>query len=305
MRRVQAALTRIFNVRRMWKPRGTSQTQGGMRVRTPAGDNSNSATAEGQAANVLDKRSQSFEEHLDRARRYIDVRNRAVLEIGSDRWLYVPKRLEELGAGRVEATNIVKGWPDSKKHSDIVSIRRADATRLSEVYAPKSFDLIFGMAVLEHIGAVWLLLEEMAKILKPGGILYLHGGGLWTCTRGHHLYTKYDGVEYKFTDSDCPIQSWEHLMLDEPGLRAALMSRGMQEPTAAHLAEFVYRSPDQNRFGYERLSRIFHAAPLKLIDKHETAFADPSAAELDRIRRGQWGDESHFNTTGVTFVMRR
>ncbi len=257
------------------------------------------------AVNAFDGRSRSFEEHVGRALQHIDIGKRAVLEIGSDRWLYVPKRFEELGAGIVEATNVAPGWPTAEKHSDVITLRRVDATNLSIVYGSNTFDLIFGMAVLEHIGCIWLVLEESAKILRPGGVLYLHGGPIWTATKGHHLYTKFEGVDYKFTAADCPILRWEHLMFDEGGLRDALVSRGSREPLAAHLAQFVYRSAEQNRIGYERLSKIFAASPLKLVDKHDNAFDDPSPDELRRIRWGQWGDESHFNVSGVTFIMRR
>ncbi len=47
-----------------------------------------------------------------------------------------------------------------------------DAHRLSE-YFDKKFDFIFSLVVFEHLAMPWVVAEEMIKLLKPGGYIYV------------------------------------------------------------------------------------------------------------------------------------
>jgi SAM-dependent methyltransferase len=47
----------------------------------------------------------------------------------------------------------------------------ADAERLSETFAPGSIDAVISCSVFEHIRRPWLAAAEIAKVLKPGGIV--------------------------------------------------------------------------------------------------------------------------------------
>jgi SAM-dependent methyltransferase len=250
-------------------------------------------------------RSANFEKHIEAFATYADVRGLSVLEIGSSANLYVARRFEELGAASVFATNITPVWPQSEKVSAVVAQVRADMTRLSETFEPNSLDLMFGMAVAEHVPTLWVALEEAAKVLKPGGILYLHGGPIWTFNRGHHVLSGFHGPEFEFSKRQCPILKWEHLMHDRQSFAAALVARGASTELAERLAVRIYDSNKINRFGHNRLCRIFESGPLRLLQKIEYAFGAPDASEYERIRRGPWGDEGGFHVSGLTFVMKK
>lgn len=53
------------------------------------------------------------------------------------------------------------------KNVDVVG----DAHRLGEYFPPGSFDLVLSMAVFEHLAMPWIVAEEIARVLAPGGYL--------------------------------------------------------------------------------------------------------------------------------------
>jgi len=53
------------------------------------------------------------------------------------------------------------------KNVDVVG----DAHRLSEYFSPNSFDLIFSLAVFEHLAMPWIVVEEISKLLDIDGLV--------------------------------------------------------------------------------------------------------------------------------------
>jgi hypothetical protein len=45
-----------------------------------------------------------------------------------------------------------------------------DAHRLSDYFPPRSFDLVFSLAVFEHLAMPWIVAEEISKVLDINGI---------------------------------------------------------------------------------------------------------------------------------------
>jgi SAM-dependent methyltransferase len=48
-----------------------------------------------------------------------------------------------------------------------------DAHRLSEYFDDQKFDIVYSSAVFEHLAMPWIVATEIAKIMKPGGILFI------------------------------------------------------------------------------------------------------------------------------------
>lgn len=48
-----------------------------------------------------------------------------------------------------------------------------DAHKLSQYFGNQKFDLIYSVAVFEHFAVPWLVATEIAKLLKPGGIIFV------------------------------------------------------------------------------------------------------------------------------------
>jgi SAM-dependent methyltransferase len=45
-----------------------------------------------------------------------------------------------------------------------------DAHRLSDYFAPNSFDVVYSAAVFEHLAMPWVVAEEITKVLRVGGV---------------------------------------------------------------------------------------------------------------------------------------
>lgn len=48
-----------------------------------------------------------------------------------------------------------------------------DAHRLGDYFAKESFDVIYSRACFEHFAMPWIVAEEIIKLLKPGGVLFV------------------------------------------------------------------------------------------------------------------------------------
>ena len=49
----------------------------------------------------------------------------------------------------------------------------ADAHKFSKCFPPDSFDMVLSCSVYEHLTRPWIVTNEIAKILKPGGWLFI------------------------------------------------------------------------------------------------------------------------------------
>ena len=54
-------------------------------------------------------------------------------------------------------------------HVDVV----ADAEALTDTIPPGSYDYVVSTSMLEHTPHPWKVLDEVYKVLRPGGILYV------------------------------------------------------------------------------------------------------------------------------------
>lgn len=80
-------------------------------------------------------------------------------------------------------------------------VQRMDATRMT--FSDESFDLVYSFSVFEHIDNPKAALEEVARVLKPGGLAYL----------SLHLYTSHSGCHDPKMMSQAVAQPpyWPHL----------------------------------------------------------------------------------------------
>ena len=83
----------------------------------------------------------------------------------------------------------------SKPNLDVI----ADAHFLP--FKDKSFDIIYSIAVLEHVKKPWVVAEEMARILRPGGYVVLEVPFLNVIHSNHDYFRFTDrGIRSLFDD---------------------------------------------------------------------------------------------------------
>ncbi len=149
--------------------------------------------------------------------RYLRVANRLVARLsrrGIDSFVElglsgVEGRILNLGCGRRNAARgdrVREIGVDIRPHP--AAHARGDAHRLP--FADDSFDAVVSMEVLEHLHSPERVVDEVQRVLKPGGrlvlttrfIFHIHGAPI-----DYYRYTRY-GLEYLFRDfADLRVQS--------------------------------------------------------------------------------------------------
>ncbi len=135
-------------------------------------------------------------------------------------------------------------------------IRDADARSLP--WADQSFDLAFSSCAFEHIQELPRALKEIARVLRPGGVLVTAFAPIWSCAVGHHLWGRdAQGARVNFLDPVLPLFS--HLLLTEAELTWFLTHTQGHE-TALRFAAQVFRHPHINRVHTAQYRAAFAAA---------------------------------------------
>jgi glycosyltransferase involved in cell wall biosynthesis/SAM-dependent methyltransferase len=194
-------------------------------------------------------------EEFERFRDRIDVRGKRVLEIGSDYHLASARLFMANGADSVVATNI-GDWKSDEPMPDRVDFEVCDASDLD--LPEQSFDIIYGIAIIEHVPDFERLCKAIKRFLNPGGVIYFQGCPMWAGSLGHHVWYSPDQdedfeatfatgggkkskpMQYSFTDNN-PIPDWAHLAMAPSELRDLLVrEKDIPESHADGIVKYVY-----------------------------------------------------------------
>jgi trans-aconitate methyltransferase len=120
----------------------------------------------------------------------------------------------------------------------------------------EKFDLIFAIAVLEHINNPIIFANTLVKKLKKGGHAFIQGTPMWTSSVGHHLYVM-DG-KYNFTDSTNILDDWYHLTYPtQDDFKVYLSEKNVPLDDIPHIWDYVYNSPNISRYSPSEIISIF------------------------------------------------
>ena len=251
-----------------------------------------------------EKRREDMARRIAAAGRYRSFEGATVLEIGADKEGFAAQMLVDAGARHVISTNFGAKWPHEVNGP--IERMRLDARYMPATFPAGSVDIVFGVAVLEHIDRLDMFFEGARHVLNEAGIMYAHGGPIWTSAKGHHVGLKGEAMHYRFGNPQTnPIRDWSHLVLDKKTLAEDLVARDVPPGDAAAIAEQIYEADDRNRIGYRAMGEIFDASHMTLIDKVDAAFKGPPPEMLEAIERGPWGGQGRYEVSGITFVARR
>ena len=191
-------------------------------------------------------RNASLKDTFAFVERFVPIRDRRVFEIGSDRQFVSAIEMANMGARSVACTNVIDSHDLSRiENSENISFQKIDAA--SSTFEASSFDVVYGRAILEHIHDPRGIAAEVARLLSPGGMVYLDGGPMWTCRHGHHVWVDTpEGVRYIFPNHDT-FEPWEHLQHGAEIMMQRLVDRQIPLDHANLIINHVYHSNDQNR----------------------------------------------------------
>lgn len=89
------------------------------------------------------------------------------------------------------------------------------------------FDLVFAVATLEHVPRVAAAFAEMARVARPGGVVYSVAAPLWNSRHGHHKGDLF------------AAHPWVHLRLKRDGILELCSNEGIQSPDERPLEHHV------------------------------------------------------------------
>lgn len=256
------------------------------------------------AAMMNEKRREDLARKIASAGRFRSMEGATVLEIGADKDGFSARMLADAGAARVISTNIGERWPTDT--AGVVERRRLDARCIAENFDEGSIDIIFGIAVLEHIDGLERFFAGARHALNANGLLFVHGGPIWSSAKGHHVGLIGEAKHYRFGNPETnPIRDWTHLVFDKHSLAEDLVARGTPSGDAETIAAQIYEADDRNRLGYRSICEAFDGSGLALVERMDNAFKPPSPDLLAAIERGPWAGQDRYEVSGVTFVARR
>lgn len=197
---------------------------------------------------------EEFRELIER----VDIRGKRILEIGSDYHMCSARLFQANGARAVVGTNM-GDWRSDEALPAGVEIKVGDVSDVA--CPPESFDIIYGIAVLEHIADLEKVCRAIKTLLRPDGVVYLQGQPLWSGPSGHHVWYHPEPsaesaasahgradvpVLYRFDQAERnPIPDWAHLVLGPDEMEGLLIRNGVPASHAAGITRFVYNLGDE------------------------------------------------------------
>ena len=183
----------------------------------------------------------------------LSFENKKILEIGSDFDLNVARYFIELGAKEVVCVN-----PKFPKElvSDVPQIKLIKSLGEQTKLPSHSFDIIFGVALLEHVLHLSDLVSEIKRLLKLCGVAYLQGSPIYPSRNGHHLWVKLPNIHYHFSKETNPFENWEHLCLKSAEeISNCLRGKNIPEEHIPHLVEYLI-SDDTSKLPASEIIRL-------------------------------------------------
>lgn len=143
--------------------------------------------------------------HAKWAASYVSIKKANVLVVGCNTGEDC-RNLVELGARNVWGVDVVDGIGRDFLHPKV----RYMQTSVESMDIPdNTFDLVFSFATMEHVPDIGKGFSEMARVTRPGGVIYSVAAPLWNSPYGHHK-----------PDLFQPDHPWIHLLLDKESICA-------------------------------------------------------------------------------------
>lgn len=168
---------------------------------------------------------------------------------------------------RIEFTS-----PDGR----IGRLREMNAERLE--FPEDSFDCLLTISTFEHFLRPAVVLAEMHRVLRHGGVALVSFEPVWTASYGHHLH--------HFGEVNNLVPPWSHLFLTEEQMCEVLARQPWPSNApidAEDAIHWIYYGKDINRFDIRELRDFFlksdfeivwmHSIPDKPSDSHATVAA--------------------------------
>jgi SAM-dependent methyltransferase len=249
-------------------------------------------------------------------RRYISLKGKEVLEIGGSQSCISANAFLRDEAKSVTVTGLDHVSEEAISTDQRIKIARVNGLELRKHFAPNSFDVVFGLSIIEHIPNPKRFIEQVHYVLKPGGLAYFEGNPLWSSPKGHHLwvaswggnYMNKTSANYLFSEfagtvSSNPVPDWGHLLFSEEGLRNHLRDQSIPETDIDCIIHWIYASDEVNRLSFGLISEAYTNSGLTTLEAN--AQRDDVPEEVLQQLRQKYGDGNDYGIFGITYVLRK
>jgi SAM-dependent methyltransferase len=161
-----------------------------------------------------------------------------------------------------------------------------DAQQL--LFHDRLFDFVFSLNSFEHIPNPGLALQEISRVLKPGGHVFLHFSPLFFSDVGHHLF----GL------TDIP---WIHLLHERAEIKKIIRDAGKVPNEVDNILDTL------NGYSVNRYLEIFDNSDLYTVERriHKSFSVDgiERSEEFHKVKEKY--SEEDLCTSGMTIILRK
>jgi SAM-dependent methyltransferase len=249
-------------------------------------------------------------------RRYTLLEGKEVLEVGGAQACISANAFLRDGANSVTVTGLDHITEESIFTNQRIRVAKVSALELSQHFAPNSFDVVYGLSIIEHIPNPKHFIEQVHYVLKPGGLAFFEGSPLWSSPKGHHLYvstTEGDFINktsanYFFhafagIDSSNPVPNWGHLLLSEEDLRDNLRSQSIPESDINCIAHWIFASDNMNRLSFREIAKAYTSSGLVVLEANVQGVDVPEGI-LHELRQ-KCGDGMDYGVIAVDYLLKK
>lgn len=139
-----------------------------------------------------------------------------------------------------------------------------DAHKLSQYFGDEKFDIIYSSAVFEHFAMPWVAAEEMAKLLKVGGIIF---------AETHFSHSSHERPWHFFQFSDMALR-----VLFSPAMGFECIEAGVSNPIVGRFSAYA-----TDYLKYQRVTGLYCHSEFLGRKVREVENFDWRALNLDEL----------------------
>ncbi|MFO0960137.1 MAG: class I SAM-dependent methyltransferase [Isosphaeraceae bacterium] len=246
--------------------------------------------------------------------RYISFVDKDVLEVGGTQSCESMYPFLRDGAASGVVTGLDHICEEQTDREYNLRVQRADALKLSAIFGPSRFDVVYGLSIVEHIPSPAVFLDEVYTVLRPGGLAYLEGNPLWSSPHGHHVWVAtwggaYQGratANYLFSQfpghtSTNPLPNWSHLLMSPGQMREHLANEKLPQIDIDCIIDWVFSSPEINRLALSDIAAAYGRSKLTVLEANTTRCDVPQ--DVLAALRERNGEGIDYGLWSVAYVL--
>lgn len=228
---------------------------------------------------------------------------RDILEIGSDIQCEVAIAIAQRMRGVVVGINPSEEFSGNAVSELNANFLRGDGRCLP--FPDNSFDAVLSIATMEHVNGLEAFLSEVARVLRPKGLLYTSFAPIWSSAKGHHVYAVIGSKEARFwKPGKNPIPDYGHLLMTPKEMREYLHSGPCAEELIEPIVQWIYFEDSLNRCHYEQYVEAFKKSPLMIQYMLDLGYDSPDNETLEKLN-SKYGSRCNFHCSSISAILRK